>query len=337
MPNKFWDMPGEVYKHYYQDETNSLSDNIIYELRNKNGLTSWFGKDVLKEVCLTGQCRLVHIWIFWDCKGDYLGFELHKNEPLTKTDHVFFSEEDYLRLDQILTDTASILKSLNIEDLTIEEKMSNSQNIDGVTSATQPSLNSYAVKDAIFTCYTLWHTVYGPIQKKIKQIVDEKVDSSYIDLLLQQRDSRYLSLAIDYIRKNPNYQPMFIKNIVPLLAVEDDNISNEAFVLLKTNQNWLFNQELQKLVIHKISDVSPYVKYEIIRAFSNFDDYINEQVVIAFLTDIKNQKIAIGALDLVYKMIDKEHLCNDVIVTLIKENLDHKDPYVRNITIKLLE
>jgi hypothetical protein len=158
----FLGMKGDRYTHIYIDKNDSLSSQEIIELRNEKGLALWFGRDFQKIVCLTGQCRKVHLWLFWDGCGNYLGFQEHPEDPLTKTDHAVFNSEDYLKLHQILSDSVSVLKDLKQEDLIVRtEKDDKNPNIDAVSGATQLSLQEYLVRNAAYTCYTLWHTVYG--------------------------------------------------------------------------------------------------------------------------------------------------------------------------------
>ncbi len=106
--------------------------------------------------------------------------QLNEREPLTKSDHTPFEPQDYIRLDEILRDTVSILKDLQYEELVIEDTSQLSVDdkskkklfeVDGYSSATLPSLKEYVVKDAVFTCYTLWHTVYGETKVFIDDIL----------------------------------------------------------------------------------------------------------------------------------------------------------------------
>ena len=83
-----------------------------------------------------------------------MGIQLDENESLTKSDHTPFEMEDYKRLDRILSDTLSVFKDLNYEDLIVEDdsqpkeetnrenKLFAFLNVDAVSTATSPALKS---------------------------------------------------------------------------------------------------------------------------------------------------------------------------------------------------
>src|SRR5690606_8549805 len=79
----FRTMDGTIIKHDYYHFSDSLSEPIIYELQGEDGLPVWFGRKVYKDVCETGECKTIHIWLFWDGTGNYSGFQIEDKEPLT--------------------------------------------------------------------------------------------------------------------------------------------------------------------------------------------------------------------------------------------------------------
>jgi hypothetical protein len=129
----------------------------LFELQNENGLPIWFGRHIFKDVCISGECKMIRLWLFWDGAGNYLGLQIPEQEPLTKSDHTPFEPEDYDKLEDILRDTASILKDLKPEDLIIVPDTIDAYKayeVDGYTAATQPALAEVMVKDAVYTCHT---------------------------------------------------------------------------------------------------------------------------------------------------------------------------------------
>jgi hypothetical protein len=165
----FWTMEGTLVTHFFEETTDSLSGPELFELQNEDGLPIWFGRHIFKDVCISGECKMIRLWLFWDGAGNYLGMQIPEEEPLTKSDHTEFEPEDYEKLGNILRDTASVLKGLKPEDLIIVPDSIDpykAYEVDGYTAATQPALAEVVVKDAVYTCHTLWHTVYGPVQTK---------------------------------------------------------------------------------------------------------------------------------------------------------------------------
>ncbi len=185
-PDKgFWEMEGTIVAHPFSDNIDSLSGHEILELKDKNGITIWFGREIFKDVCMTGQCKMIHLWLFWDGTGNYLGIHLDDNKSLTKADDTEFSSADYKKLDEILRNPSSILKDLKQENLTITEESSEYQKVDGNTSATDPGLSSLMVEGAIYTCHTLWHTVYGHTRDKINILLEQRVNNDFLSLLFE--------------------------------------------------------------------------------------------------------------------------------------------------------
>lgn len=57
-------MKGTVVTHIVENSTDTLSENRILELQDDDGMTLWFGRYFYKDICVTGICRMVKLWIF---------------------------------------------------------------------------------------------------------------------------------------------------------------------------------------------------------------------------------------------------------------------------------
>ncbi len=209
----FENMRGTRYIHPVTDfRADSLSARNIIEMRDDKGIARWFSRDFRKVVCLTGECRMVKCRIYWTGSGNFLGINLPTNEILTKTDHKPFTWEDYQKLNEILADSNSVLRTFSIRNLTLLNKTN--ENTDAHTGATQTSMNDYVVKDAAYTSFTLWHTVYGTTRSVILSMLEQRVDSQYLKKVFSLNDKQYLIWAIDYIKRHPNYHKVFWLDIM---------------------------------------------------------------------------------------------------------------------------
>lgn len=208
---------GVTVTHLLENSKDSLSDNKVIELQDRDGLTIWFGRYFLKDICTTGICRMIRLWIFWDGTGNYWGIQLDEDDPLTKSDHSPFALHDYSQLDEILADTASILKDLRYEDLTVEEIVDRGDEslfeVDGYSGATSPSLKEYVVDNAVFTCYTLWHTVYGETKTYIDNLLQGRINPAYITRLINEKREQQL-FALENISQRDDYFPLQKNNLV---------------------------------------------------------------------------------------------------------------------------
>lgn len=330
----YFEMEGKLIKHPFSYSVDSLSSKEIWELQDENGLSIWFGRFIYKDICLSGICRMVKLWIFWDGVGNYMGYQLNKNEPLTKRDHVAFDPSDYYRLHQILSDTSSILKDLRYEDLTDSTKETTPSilDVDGYTSATNPSLSEYVIKDAVFTCYTLWHTVYGETPAYIKEILNNRITSDYIQKLLNSNEP-YQAFALDKIKENFSYFDDFETLILELITSADKNISQKAMSLI--TKEYLSNPKNQLKFIDLIDDSQPTTKYEIIYKLQSLDTIYDESVLL-LLDKYTKGNISVGALNHVYQLISTEALDNKKIQAKLMEWSHSADPYVANLTNRVL-
>ena len=90
----FWAMEGELVTHHFEEKADSLSGPELFELRDQSGLPVWFGRYIFKDVCISGECKMIRLWLFWDGAGNYLGMQVPEKEPLTKSDHTLFEPEE---------------------------------------------------------------------------------------------------------------------------------------------------------------------------------------------------------------------------------------------------
>ena len=344
----FLHMEGIRVSHVMENSSDSLSDNKIVELKDKNGLAIWFGRYFYKDICITGVCRMVKLWIFWDGVGNYLGIQLDEKDPLTKSDHTPFESQDYIRLDEILADTVSILKELQYEDLVIEDTLQLSVDdksekklfeVDGYSSATLPSLKEYVIKDAVFTCYTLWHTVYGETKVRIDDLLNDKVDFKYIDKLLKGSENQKL-FALEMIKRSDSFFLKFESQILALAASPNNNISEKALSVV--TPQYLSNSENQLRFIELMDHSLPETKYEIIYKLQLINN-ISTDAIILLIDKYTTGKISVGGLNQILKIISKQMvtnkniLNNNEIESRLVQLSKHSDPYTANLTKKFLK
>jgi hypothetical protein len=329
----FLEMEGIRFSHSYTNPSDSLSSPEIIELRDVKGIPVWFRRDFRKVVCLTGQCRIVHLWIFWDGTGNYLGIQEHPGEPLTKTDHTFFTAADYQKLQGILADSVSVLKHLKQEELIVKTEKHKGK-VDAVSSATQPSLKEYLVRNAAYTCYTLWHTVYGSTRNEIVRLLEERADDNYLKLIFEKNDPAYLRWAIDFIGRTPEYYSIFYRQLIGLIKSKDEILSQR--VLNYFSKDRLSDTAIQKELILSFEDFGYQRKFELLWKFSEVQ-YIDNKVILHLLDMFENDRINASLLGYTYKLIRPENLEDSRIMKKLKSFAVHRNLYVRNLTRKVLE
>lgn len=329
----FLGMKGVHFADNFLENNDSLSSKEMIELRDEKGLPIWFGRDIRKVVCLTGQCRMVHVWLFWDGAGNYLGFQEHPDDPLTKTDHTVFSVADKQKLHRILSDSISVLKKLKQEELIVKPDK-NDTKVDAVSSATLPSLQEYLVKNAAYTCYTLWHTVYGSSRDEILRILEKRADKDYLKLIFEGNNPEYLRWGIDFIGRHSNYHADFYPQIIELIKSKNETVSGQALAYFSKDR--LSDVGLQKELIRSFEDFSYQRKFELLWKLSEVKR-IDDEVIVHLLDMFENDQINASLLGYSYKLINPENLEDFRIRKKLESLAIHKNLYVRNITQKLID
>ncbi len=333
MASDFEKMAGKRVSLSVEDPADSLSSREIIELRDENGLPRWFGRYFHKVVCLTGECRMVHIWLYWDGAGNYLGFVPDKKEPLTKTDHHDFSEADYRKLHSILADSVSVLKSLKQEDMIIlPEKKEQQLKVDAITGATRQYLQDYLVRNAAYTCYTLWHTVYGPTRERILSHMEARIDAEFLGKIFSLNDPVLCVWAIHAVGKHPEYASRFSENILHLVKSGNNEVAHAALNYFTPAR--MSDPGIQQQMARSVGEAISQIRFEIIWKLKSLPRISNESIGI-LLDFYLQQKIYAGLLGYICEMIHAENLKDPAILQQVKKMSKDKNPYVRNLAAQL--
>lgn len=199
----------EVLTFFNKD---TLLEHQLSLLSNEQGEPLLFYADIVTPVCIDNICKPVHLELYWNLVGEYVGYDTHQRFPLTKYDHDEFVPEDYEKLHQLLMDRHSILERKEMSDLfdanAKPEKQITYQGeeVDAVTGATKKEIKNTVVEGALYSCYTLWHLVHGDVRTKMAAYLEEHyspqlghafLHSDYPDYQLyalkQMEDSAYVA------------------------------------------------------------------------------------------------------------------------------------------------
>jgi hypothetical protein len=318
-----------LLKHTFTDPDDSLEIINLVECQDPNGLTNWFSSDINKSVCTSKQCKMLNVRLFWDGVGNYHHLELIDNEPLTKTDHTEFNADDYDKLNSILSDSLSVFKDLEIEDLVIEKQ----NDVDGVSGATSKSLTDYVVRDAVYTCYTLWHTVYGTSKNNINALLKQRVSKDYLSKMLNRNDPATNIWTLNKMISEPEYSAPFFNELISKVASGDERTSSLALrAISPTNLN---SETFQKKLVDQIPKADDLKKLDIIWKLNDCP-VVYDAVIIQLLHYYQQGIINPTALNYVYKTISGKNMLNPDIAKKLRGFLTDKNRYIRDITDKLL-
>ncbi len=207
----------------------------ITALEDGQGILYWYRR-IKTPVCLTGECKLIDIGIYWDCTGRFLGLEIY-GEHLTKTDHSDFSQEDYDQLMGILHNDWSLLREYELSELVDDPY---EEVVDGASGATKKEIASEAVKDAVYTTHTIWHLIHQGEKEQLATLTLEELknNTALTSNLLKngKKEYRYFLLDLVGLGKLPPSPLTDTLVITGLKAETDDYLKKlSANALVRSN------------------------------------------------------------------------------------------------------
>jgi hypothetical protein len=142
--------------------------NTIKICSNADQIPVGYEAELNMPVCDDKLCANVWLKIYWDLAGNFVQFDTLAGKPLTKFDHKRFSKVDYSKLDQILKDRNSVLRILEKADLIDKSIKLKATTVDAVTGATPSTIKNAVVEGAVYSSFTLWHFINGPVKDSIR-------------------------------------------------------------------------------------------------------------------------------------------------------------------------
>ncbi len=337
-PGYFNENRRNLISHPHSDNSRIPADYPIWELQNRNRLPIGFSTFIEKEVCTDSTCKRVKVWLFWDKVGNYTGLSIPCNQPLTKSDHAAFDREDYERLDLILKDTSSILRRLEYRDLTgndpgsVNPGNSFASGIDGISGATSPALHDVVVKDAVYTCYTLWHTLYGYYYPQIQSILNNRANRLFLRQLFQSGIPSHQAWAIQYVSKKNLSNPEFTKTMCRLVETSSPEIVTLALGYF-TKDNMKGNT--LKLLTGTMKNIAADTQSEVLEKLAE-TEVLETKAVAVLLKMYETGVIDVTLLHSVYTLVRPQHLKDEQVLSVLNRLRMSNNRYIRNLTDQLL-
>lgn len=179
-----------------------INDTTTYTLKlalNEAGQPQYYFCNVFTPVCLTGECKPVYINFYWDLLGNYTRFDFPPGEVLTKMDHKEFKPEDYEKLQDILSNTNSLLKEVSMTDLVGKGTENLADSVDAKAGATLKTVKNEVIDGAVYTCYTLWHIAHGKVVDEMQRITETYKTDALLHQFLASNNHHYQYWAMDRV------------------------------------------------------------------------------------------------------------------------------------------
>jgi len=183
--------------------------------RDRNGFPAEYALSFETHVCTDDQCKVVEVTMVWNATGYFERLRCPPGKRLTKKDHAPFTAEDYAKLDRILKDRGSILRTWTLAFL--ERPVETTDGVDAVTSPTPITVQDSVIEDAAYTTWALWHWANGEIVPKLRGITNENCTPAYLNHLLVSEDRRYADFALDYLMEHHPSDPQFLESVFHIL------------------------------------------------------------------------------------------------------------------------
>jgi len=223
------------------------STQVDYEvavLEDKDELPVAYTSYITTPVCDDTLCALMHIQMYWNLLGNYIGFDTISGYPLTKNDHLEFREEDYTKLHQLLLDDNSIIKRKEKADLFDDNQKRVSEVVDAVTGATAKEVKEAVVDGALYSSYTIYHIVYGELSDSIRRDMERRYTKPLQNKLLSSIHSDYQLYALKRLDKSD----FFLHKNRILELINDAIPLNRLYIMKKMPEDMWLDEEIQNKI-----------------------------------------------------------------------------------------
>lgn len=247
-------LPNSVIRHMIYVDSTTFQDTL-YQVLDLHDSPIYYYRKVIDNVCFDGDCRLLNINLYWNVTGSYLGIELPQGEFLSKAEHEPFREREYELLGTLLSDSLSPLGDFTYEEL-VPGGVLSKFGVDGITSATAPHVLDHVVPGAVYTTYTLWHTVYGKTQKEVQHLTKKVISPALLQAILASPNRGDIYWGLQQIR-GKTQEPEIRERILAILSGNDYNLAIAA--LENIPQEALNDRQFQA----EISEILPEVSHSL--------------------------------------------------------------------------
>ncbi len=279
-------------KTAFQFVTDEDIEIKVLEVSAPDGALQMYKATVKTPICEDKVCYDVELFFYWNLVGDFINYEIIPNKPLTKIKHQTFSEADYNKLTEILTNKQAVFYNLKKDELTTKI-----ENVDGVSGATINSIKEQSIQGAVYSCYTLWHIANGIVVDSIRNHTSKMLEKKVVNSIVAINNSNADVFLINNF--NSIQFKQFTSEILDLIKRNDWSFTKNAIekmptdVLLTSQTQFFFTEQYLKM------------------------DYFAQ---ISLLKKLQNQKLNNDLLNSFIDVIDNDTYKNELIFQLINYN-----------------
>ncbi|MCC5931517.1 MAG: hypothetical protein JJU28_19885 [Cyclobacteriaceae bacterium] len=235
----------QIYKEIIELEE-EYSTDTLYLCLSDTGIPLYFYRDIITSVCFDNVCRPLDVKLLWNPTGRYLGFELENDEFLSKYEHEPFTNEEYIKLHNILSNPNLPLGNVSFNEV-VKTSSNIAQGIDGISGATSKDLSDYVVEGAAYTTHKMYKIIYGQTQDIIRELTHQFKGPDFINLLMNSENFYDKIWTMEFIRGQLKLYPEVKSQIIELISSDNYSLSEKAINVLIAED--FENEELQVTVM----------------------------------------------------------------------------------------
>jgi len=243
-------------------ETENEGSFKVFAVKDKTGLIEKYSANVNAPVCEDRVCYDVNLIFNWNLIGEFVSYEVHPKDPLTKLDHIPFLPEDYQKLQSILT--SQDLSFVKIPAKELVDK-SDEPKVDGYSGATKETVKKEVIEGALYTCYTLWHIANGPVIDSIKNYTKKALNKPLIEKIIGQHNQ-----SAHYYLINNLSATQFEENIGGILGLMTESKGYFSKNAIEKIPQSLFESKLvQDFIMANYAQLDYYTQMAILKKLVN--------------------------------------------------------------------
>ena len=201
----------------------------VIQVLDSAGKPHAYFMDVDSVVAADTKSQTVTVRLHFDVLGCYQRYELPSGGNLTKSGGKPFSRADHDRLQQILADPYSPLKSISLHEITTPQSTAAGRNrVDAVSRPTVLSKQSTVVVGAAYTCCTLWHWSHGEVVGVIRSMTIAACNKQDLLRYLRSNQDTYVEFAAEQLRMQDMFDAETIAAVVQVLRHGSVKVTNPA-------------------------------------------------------------------------------------------------------------
>ncbi len=214
----------------------------LSQVLDERGHPVGYSMEMDSVVCTENLCKIVTVTMDWDALGKYSGYSVAAGSVLEKAlipdenatpkkktaesvplerDQAWtaFTEEDHVKLHQILSDRSSILKDQQLSDLTSYRDKSR---VDAMSGATPLTVRESVVQGAALSSYHLWHWANGEVCGIARELTHQNCSEELLLKYLASDDSRYTLFALEHLQQHQLFAPSIVSAVIDLMSRGED-------------------------------------------------------------------------------------------------------------------